>query len=88
MMEIIEYSKIKVLENDEYIDELLKLSKAWADEKSCPAYYENEPSELESKTRHKLHEGMECICYENHAVGIYFIQDPDGYRLEIIPERK
>ena len=37
---------------------------------------------------HKLHEEMGCICFENHDMGIYFIQDPDGYWLEIIPEEK
>ena len=25
---------------------------------------------------HKKHEEMGCICFENHAMGIYFIQDP------------
>ncbi len=37
---------------------------------------------------HKLHEEMGCICYENTAMGLYFIEDPDGYWLEIIPTRK
>ena len=37
---------------------------------------------------HKLHEEMGCICFENHAMGLYFIQDPDGYWLEILPVRK
>lgn len=37
---------------------------------------------------HKLHQEMDCICFENHDMGIYFIQDPDGYWLEIIPERR
>ena len=37
---------------------------------------------------HKLHEEMGCICYENPAMGIYFITDPDGYWLEILPPRK
>ena len=37
---------------------------------------------------HALHEEMGCICYENPAMGIYFIQDPDGYWLEIVPARK
>ena len=37
---------------------------------------------------HKLHEEMGCICYENPAMGIYFITDPDGYWLEIVPGRK
>lgn len=37
---------------------------------------------------HKLHEEMGCICYENEAMGIYFIHDPDDYWLEIIPASK
>ena len=36
---------------------------------------------------HKLHEEMGCICFENEEMGLYFIQDPDGYWLEIVPER-
>ena len=34
-----------------------------------------------------LHEQMGCICFENPAMGIYFITDPDGYWLEIRPPR-
>ena len=37
---------------------------------------------------HKLHEEMGCICFENPAMGIYFITDPDGYWLEIVPAKK
>lgn len=36
---------------------------------------------------HKLHEEMGCICFENTEMGIYFIKDPDGYWLEIVPEK-
>ena len=36
---------------------------------------------------HALHEQMGCICYENPKMGIYFITDPDGYWLEIVPTR-
>ncbi len=36
---------------------------------------------------HALHEKMGCICFENKAMGIYFITDPDGYWIEIIPEK-
>ena len=36
---------------------------------------------------HKLHEEMGCICMENPKMGIYFIMDPDGYWLEIVPTR-
>ena len=34
---------------------------------------------------HARHEKMGCICFENEAMGIYFIEDPDGYWLEILP---
>ena len=36
---------------------------------------------------HELHSKMGCICYENKSMGIYFIEDQDGYWLEIIPKR-
>ena len=31
---------------------------------------------------------MGCICYENPGMGIYFIEDPDSYWIEIVPKRK
>lgn len=34
-----------------------------------------------------LHKEMRCICFENKPMGIYFIMDPDGYWIEIIPTR-
>jgi lactoylglutathione lyase len=37
---------------------------------------------------YKLHSEMGCICYENKAMGLYFIEDPDGYWLEILPTKK
>ncbi|MCU6763063.1 Lactoylglutathione lyase [uncultured Roseburia sp.] len=37
---------------------------------------------------HALHEKMGCICFENKEMGIYFIEDPDGYWLEILPPKK
>jgi len=37
---------------------------------------------------YELHKEMDCICYENKSMGIYFISDPDGYWLEIMPIRK
>lgn len=37
---------------------------------------------------HKKHSEMGCICYENPSMGIYFINDPDGYWLEVIPPKK
>jgi lactoylglutathione lyase len=37
---------------------------------------------------HELHKKMGCICFENEAMGLYFIEDPDGYWLEILPEKR
>ena len=37
---------------------------------------------------YKLHKEMGCICFENQAMGIYFIEDPDGYWVEILPNSK
>ncbi len=37
---------------------------------------------------HKLHSEMGCICFENPSMGLYFIQDPDGYWFEILPEKQ
>ncbi len=34
---------------------------------------------------HAKHKEMGCIVYENPKMGIYFIADPDGYWLEILP---
>jgi lactoylglutathione lyase len=36
---------------------------------------------------HALHQAMGCICYENDRMGLYFIEDPDGYWIEIVPVR-
>lgn len=36
---------------------------------------------------HKRHSEMNCICFENTEMGVYFIKDPDGYWLEIVPAK-
>lgn len=41
----------------------------------------------EFEKAHTLHEAMGCIVFENKEMGIYFIADPDGYWLEILPAR-
>ena len=33
----------------------------------------------------KFHKEMGCVCYENEAMGLYFIHDPDDYWIEILP---
>lgn len=37
---------------------------------------------------HETHAKMGCICFENEAMGLYFIEDPDGYWLEIVPSKR
>ncbi|SMC24614.1 lactoylglutathione lyase [Clostridium acidisoli DSM 12555] len=36
---------------------------------------------------YEKHKKMDCICFENHKMGLYFISDPDGYWTEILPNR-
>lgn len=33
----------------------------------------------------EYHKAMGCVCYENTDMGLYFICDPDGYWIEILP---
>lgn len=33
----------------------------------------------------EFHREMGCICYENHDMGLYFINDPDDYWIEVLP---
>ena len=33
------------------------------------------------------HRQMGCVCFENPKFGVYFIEDPDGYWIEIVPVR-
>ena len=34
-----------------------------------------------------LHKEMDCVCFINEEMGIYFIQDQDGYWLEVVPSK-
>ena len=68
---------------------LLELT--WLSDRSEPYDLGDNESHLafrvdDIKASHSLHEEMGCICYENTAMGIYFICDPDGYWVEILPE--
>lgn len=33
----------------------------------------------------EYHRSMECVCFENEVMGLYFINDPDDYWIEILP---
>ena len=35
----------------------------------------------------EYHRALDCICYENHEMGLYFINDPDDYWIEILPAK-
>lgn len=36
----------------------------------------------------EYHRRMGCICYENHDMGLYFINDPDDYWIEVLPKKR
>ena len=31
------------------------------------------------------HKEVGCVCFENEAMGLYFINDPDDYWIEVLP---
>ena len=35
---------------------------------------------------YERHKAMGCICQDSTDMGFYFIEDPDGYWLEIVPD--
>ena len=41
----------------------------------------------EYQSLYEKHKEMGVICFENPSMGIYFISDPDGYWIEIVPVR-
>ncbi len=67
-----------------------KLELTWLKDRNAPYDLGDQEFHIAFKTddfnaAHDLHEKMGCICYENKEMGIYFINDPDGYWLEIVP---
>lgn len=35
-----------------------------------------------------FHKEMGCVCFENEEMGLYFINDPDDYWIEVLPLAK
>jgi len=69
-----------------------KLELTWLKSQTTPYDLGDEEFHIAFKTddfnaAYALHKQMDCICYENKDMGIYFINDPDGYWLEIVPIR-
>ena len=70
--------------------ETFELELTWLKDRTTPYNPGDEEFHLAFRTddmeaAHALHEKMGCICYENKKMGIYFISDPDGYWLEVLP---
>jgi len=70
----------------------VKLELTWLSVQDKPYDLGDEEFHIAFKTddfqsAHDLHSQMGCICYENTKMGIYFINDPDGYWLEVVPVR-
>mgnify|MGYP000769819465 FL=1 len=36
-------------------------------------------------TVREYHRSRGWVCYENHDMGLYFINDPDDYWIEVLP---
>lgn len=69
-----------------------KLELTWLRDKNEPYNLGDNESHIAFTTEdfdvaYQLHKNMGCICYENVKMGIYFIEDPDGYWIEIVPKR-
>lgn len=84
-------SFVIVYVGNETTDFLLELT--WLKDRDNPYDLGDDEFHLAFRTdhfeeAHALHKEMGCICYENEQMGIYFIEDPDGYWLEIVPVRK
>ena len=69
-----------------------ELELTWLKDRKTPYNLGDEEFHLAFETEdmdaaHALHEKMGCIAFENPAMGIYFIKDPDGYWLEVVPKK-
>ncbi len=70
-----------------------KLELTWLRDKDTPYELGDNETHIAFRVKeydkaHEKHKNMGVICFENEAMGLYFINDPDGYWLEILPVRK
>lgn len=75
---------------NEYADHRLELT--WLRDRTEPYNLGDNEIHLAFQTddyqaAYAKHKAMGCICYENPGMGIYFIADPDGYWMEVVPTR-
>lgn len=76
--------------SDGVSDFLLELT--WLKSKEGPYELGDNESHIAFKTDtfdldYEKHKEMGIICFENKKMGIYFIEDPDGYWQEVVPKR-
>lgn len=69
-----------------------KLELTWLRDRQAPYNLGDNEIHLAMTTKDfdaalKKHQDMKCKIWENKDMGIYFIQDPDGYWIEILPEK-
>ena len=70
-----------------------KLELTWLRDKKTPYDLGENETHIAFRVKefdeaHQKHKDMGVICYENPKMGIYFINDPDEYWLEIVPVRE
>ena len=71
-------------------DSVCQLELTWYAEKKTPYNLGDNEIHIGFRTEdyeaaYAKHKEMGCICFENKEMGIYFIEDPDGYWMEIVP---
>lgn len=86
--------KRKVADDNSFIivflsDGNFRLELTWLREMDRPYNLGDNESHICFKTddyeaAHELHSKMGIICYENTKMGLYFIEDPDGYWQEVV----
>jgi lactoylglutathione lyase len=69
-----------------------RLELTWLRDRTTPYELGDNESHLalvadDYEAARERHRSMGCICYENPKMGIYFISDPDGYWIEILPKK-
>lgn len=69
-----------------------RIELTWLRDKSGPYNLGDNESHLAFRVddypaAYAFHKEMGCICYENIEMGLYFIADPDGYWMEILPKK-
>ena len=81
-------SFILVFLGDTYTDFLLELT--WLRDRKEPYNLGDNETHLclrvdgDYDVTREYHREMGCICYENKDMGLYFIEDPDGYWIEVL----